>query len=91
MQVLHHLLSKILLVTMRNTHREIEKPKKKKNTQYHSLLCLLPLQRNLHLLSATVGLLSLPSADVNLHIISKTFALKHPRIAKSEFETHPDI
>ena len=30
MQVLHHLLSKILLVTMIHTHREIEKPKKEK-------------------------------------------------------------
>ena len=36
---------------------------------YYSLLCLLPLQRNPHLPSATVGLLSSPSATANLHTI----------------------
>ena len=39
---------------------------------YHSLLCLLPMQRNqrnLHLSSSIVDLLSSPSATANLHFI----------------------
>ena len=42
-----------------------------KNSQYYSLLRLLPLQRNQYLPSATAGLLSWISATGNLHHIQK--------------------
>ena len=61
----------------------------RKRNQQHSLLCVLPLQRNPHLPSATAGLLSSSSATVNLHAIHKTFTLTHPSIDKFKCATHP--
>ena len=60
--------------------------KEKKPTS--SLLCLLKLQINPHLRSATIALPSLPSVTTNLQTIYKTFISKHPSIYKSKFATH---
>ena len=48
---------------------------KKIHKDYHFLLCLLLLQRNQHLSSATVGFLSLSSVTANLQTLRKTFPL----------------
>ena len=55
-----------------------------KMRDYYSLLCLQPLQRNLHLPSTTQGLLSSPSTTANLH----TFTLIRTSIEKVKFTTH---
>ena len=60
----------------------------KKNPHYHSLPCVVLLQRKPHLRSATVGLLSLPSHTANLHTIAKALTLMHPSIDKSKCLTH---
>ena len=75
------LFQKILLMVMGH-------PPGKKNPHYHSLPCVLLLQRKPHLRSATVGLLSLPSDTANLHTIAKALTLMHPSIDKSKCLTH---
>ena len=62
---------------------------KKKQNIIHSLLCLLRLQRNPLLLSATVGLLSSWSFTAYLHNILINFTLTQPSLVKSKFATHP--
>ena len=61
---------------------ESEARKEKKPNSY--LLCLLKLQRNPDLPSATIALSSLPSVSTNL----QTFRSTHPSIYKSKFATH---
>ena len=46
-------------------------------------------QRNSDPPSSTEGLLSLLSANENLHIIHITFTLTYPSINKSKYKTHP--
>lgn len=72
-----------MIMMMRQTQKEKEEKK------HHSLLSLLPFQRNPHLPSATGCLLSSPSAPTNLHSIFKTFTLTQPSMDKTIFATHP--
>ena len=62
----------------------------KKNTYTHySLLYLQLLQRNQHLPSPNVGLLSPLSVTANLRSVCKTFNLTHPGTEKFKFAKHP--
>lgn len=59
---------------------------KEKNYHYHSLLFLLPLLRKSDLPSATIGFLSVLSANANLQIILKAFTLTYSSIDKSKYK-----
>ena len=61
----------------------------KVNKNFHVPLCLLPPKINSRLPSATVGLLSLPSAAANLLIVYEPFILTDPSINKLKYETRP--
>ena len=56
-----------------------------KNISAQNIFCLLSLQRNQHLLSATVGLVGLLFATAKLHSVCKTFTLTHSNTEKYKF------
>ena len=54
-----------------------------RESNHHSLLCLLQLQRTSDLPSASVNFLIFPSVTAKLHIRHQTFTLFYPSINKS--------